>query len=168
MKTLSIPSDLMAQIHQHGETSYPEEGAGLLLGTYDPEESFVKAVLPLTNAREDAARHNRYLITPQDMLRGEQEAMRLGLDVIGVFHSHPDHPNRPSEFDREWALPFLSYIITSVEQGEAAGSRSWGLSEDRSIFNEERIVITEQKSSDSDHLITLNTVESLSSSQHSP
>ena len=62
-------------------------------------------LLPLENSREDAARHNRYLLTPQDYLRGEQEAARLGLDVLGVFHSHPDHPNQPSEFDVNGPCP---------------------------------------------------------------
>ena len=67
--------------------------------------------------------------------------MKLDLDIVGIFHSHPDHPSRPSEFDREWAMPWFSYIITSVKNGKADGSRSWLLSEDRSAFNEESIVI---------------------------
>jgi proteasome lid subunit RPN8/RPN11 len=76
------------------------------------------------------------------MLRGEQEALRLGLDVVGVFHSHPDHPNRPSDFDREWALPWYSYVITSVQAGQAVESLSWRLEEDRSAFIEEQIQVT--------------------------
>ena len=83
-------------------------------------------------------------LTPQDMLRSEQEAARLGLDVIGVFHSHPDHPNQPSEFDRQWAMPWFSYIITSVNQGTAAGSRSWRLADDRAQFVEESIQVIER------------------------
>ena len=88
-----------------------------------------------------SARHNRYLITPEDYLKAELAAERLGLGLIGVFHSHPDHPNRPSEYDREWAQPFFSYIITSVEKGKAIESRSWRLMEDRSQFVEEKIQI---------------------------
>jgi proteasome lid subunit RPN8/RPN11 len=95
--------------------------------------------MPLANTREDEARHNRYLLSPQDYFHGEQEAMRLGLDVIGVFHSHPDHPNRPSEFDREWALPSFSYVITSVYTGTATESRAWLLTEDHATFEEEPI-----------------------------
>lgn len=140
--TLEISPDLMQQIQKHGEVAYPEEGAGFLLGNgADPRR--VTAILALPNSREDGARHNRYLITAQDMLRSEQEAARLGLDVVGVFHSHPDHPNRPSEFDREWALPWFSYIITSVQSGRAVESRSWRLQEDRSVFLEEPIVVRE-------------------------
>jgi proteasome lid subunit RPN8/RPN11 len=140
MTALFIPPTLLAQIHAHGEAAYPEEGAGLLLGLYGSEPRQVTELLPLENARENGARHNRYLIGPQEMLHAEQEAVRRGLDVIGVFHSHPDHPNQPSEFDREWALPWFSYIITSVQQGQAAGSRSWRLLEDRSAFIEEQLV----------------------------
>jgi len=138
---LQIPSDLLKAIHSHGEISYPEEGAGLMLGTIQADQKFVTKLLTFTNAREQSARHNRYLLTPQDYLKGELEAERLGLDVLGVFHSHPDHPNRPSEFDREWALPWLSYVITSVQSGTATSSRSWVLSEDRERFNEEDVQV---------------------------
>lgn len=140
---LILSSDLLDQIHTHGQAAYPEEGAGLLLGSLESEHTVVRQLYILPNAREDAARHNRYLLTPQDYLRGEVEAARLGMDVVGVFHSHPDHPNRPSEFDREWALPGLSYLITSVEVGKATGSRSWMLSEEREKFNEQEIRISE-------------------------
>jgi proteasome lid subunit RPN8/RPN11 len=137
---LKISSAILSQIHAHGEASYPEEGAGLLLGSVDGQAKQVVSLLTLANAREASARHNRYLLTAQDYLNGEQEADRLGLEVLGVFHSHPDHPNQPSEFDREWAMPWLSYLITSVEAGKAIGSRSWLLSDDRSHFTDEIIV----------------------------
>ena len=75
------------------------------------------------------------------MLHGETEAARRGLDVIGIFHSHPDHPAEPSGFDRDWALPWYSYIITTVEQGRAVRSRSWLLKEDHSGYDEETIQI---------------------------
>lgn len=138
---LSLSADLLQRIHANGQAAYPEEGAGLLLGRLEGDYKQVIDLLAFDNAREDAARHNRYLLTPQDYLRGEQEAARRGLDVIGVFHSHPDHPNRPSDFDREWAMPFLSYVITSVQAGKAIESRSWLLAEDRVQFNEENLMI---------------------------
>jgi proteasome lid subunit RPN8/RPN11 len=139
--SLEIRSELFEQIRAHGEQAYPEEGAGLMLGSVIDDRRRVQAILPLANAREDSARHNRYLIMPQDMLRGEQEAMRLGYEILGVFHSHPDHPNQPSEFDRDWALPWYSYVITSVNKGKANSSRSWRLLEDRSGFAEEKVVV---------------------------
>lgn len=133
--TLALSKELLDQIHAHGERAYPEEGAGFLIGS----DGKVEDILPLENAREDGSRHNRFLITPEAYLNAEMTADRLGLSLIGVFHSHPDHPNRPSEYDREWAQPFFSYIITSVNEGKAAGSRSWRLLEDRSKFEEEEI-----------------------------
>ncbi|MCI0521722.1 MAG: M67 family metallopeptidase [Chloroflexi bacterium] len=141
---LALSASLLAQIHADGAAAYPEEGAGFLLGETTEEARRVASVLPLSNAREQDARHNRYLLTAGDYLRGEQAAARLGLEVIGVFHSHPDHPNRPSEFDREWAMPWFSYIITSVHQGRAVESRSWRLLEDRSSFFEEELTVTQE------------------------
>lgn len=138
---LELTAEIMAQIQAHGETAYPEEGAGFLLGKVEGQRRVVSAILTLANAREDTARHNRYLLTPQDYLQGEEEAMRSGLDLLGVFHSHPDHPNRPSEYDREWAMPWFSYLITSVIVGQALESRSWRLEEDRSMFREESIAV---------------------------
>ena len=135
---LVIPSRLMAEINAHVEKAYPEEGAGFLIG----EEGQVREIIALSNAREDGARLNRFLFTPQDYLKAELKADSLGLSLIGVFHSHPDCPNVPSEYDREWAQPFFSYIITRVDEGKAVNSRSWKLLEDRSKYEEEEIEIS--------------------------
>ena len=134
---LSVSKELLEQIHVNGEQAYPEEGAGFLIGS----DGKVEQVLSLPNAREDEARHNRFLITPEDYLKAELTADKLGLSLIGVFHSHPDCPNIPSEYDREWAQPFFSYIITRVDEGRAVNSRSWRLLEDRSSYEEEEIKI---------------------------
>lgn len=142
--TLKIDPDTLRNIHAHGEEAYPEEGAGFLLGRANGSGREVVAILPVENAREDGARHDRYLITPQNMLAGEIAAEDAGLDIIGIFHSHPDHPNAPSEFDRNWALPWYSYIITSINNGKSAGSRSWRLTDDRSKFDEEEMVVLGQ------------------------
>jgi proteasome lid subunit RPN8/RPN11 len=140
---IHLPEELLTKIHAHGEKTYPEEGAGLLLGREEGDSRFVIDILPLANGREDSARYNRYLITPQSLFEGEKQAEQRNLEVIGVFHSHPDHPNWPSEFDREWAVPWFSYIITRVAQGKAKGSRSWRLADDREQFREETIVVME-------------------------
>ncbi|GAB4455541.1 MAG: M67 family metallopeptidase [Anaerolineales bacterium] len=135
--TLVIGGSLIKQISAHLESAYPEEGAGFLLGGGNE----VREIFPLPNAREDAARHNRYLITPEDYLKAEMKAAELGMDLIGVFHSHPDCPNAPSEYDREWAQPFFSYLITRVDKGKAVSHRSWRLAEDRSKFEEEKVTL---------------------------
>lgn len=143
---LEITQTILDQIHDHGAAAYPEEGAGLMLGQANGNTRVVRTILGLNNAREDSARHNRYLLTAQDMLAGEQEATRLGLDIVGVFHSHPDHPDQPSEFDREWALPWFSYLITRVDQGKAISSRSWRLTDGRDEFGEELIQVIQEPS----------------------
>lgn len=134
---LTITNELVEQIKSHVESAYPEEGAGFLLGG----DGEVKEIFALPNAREDAARHNRYLITPEDYMKAEMKAVELGVDLIGVFHSHPDCPNVPSEFDREWAQPFFSYVITRVDEGKAVSHRSWKLAENRSKYDEEELTI---------------------------
>jgi proteasome lid subunit RPN8/RPN11 len=143
--TLKVDPTLLKAIQQNGEQAYPEEGAGLLLGRADGDQREVLSLLHLPNVREDGSRHNRFLIDPKALLQGELEAMRLGMDVIGIFHSHPDSPNQPSEYDREWALPWYSYIITTVQNGHATSSRSWRLDEDRSRYTEEHIIANEEK-----------------------
>lgn len=134
---LVVSNELIERINAHVESAYPDEGAGFLIG----EESEVKEILALSNAREDEARHNRFLITPEDYLKAELKADSLGLSLIGVFHSHPDCPNVPSEYDREWAQPFFSYIITRVDDGKSVSHRSWKLMEDRTTYAEEEIEI---------------------------
>lgn len=134
---LAVPHRLIELINEHVEKAYPEEGAGFLIG----KEGEVIEIIALSNAREEGARHNRFLFTPEDYLKAELKAELLGLSLIGVFHSHPDCPNIPSEYDREWAQPFFSYIITRVDDGKAVNSRSWRLLEDRSQYEEEEIKI---------------------------
>jgi proteasome lid subunit RPN8/RPN11 len=141
--TLEIPSDVLRQIHAHGEASYPLEGAGLLLGRASPAGRKVLELLPLANDFEPDQRHRRYRLDPLDLLQAEDEADERGLDIVGIFHSHPDHPPEPSDYDLEWSLPFYSYVITSVYTGKAEGSRSWRLEQDRRVFQEEEIILTE-------------------------
>ena len=100
------------------------------------------------NRFEIGSRRRRYAIDPKEMLEAEDEVEKMGIDIVGIFHSHPDHPPRPSEFDLAWAMPWFSYIITSVSQGKAVESRSWRLSDDRSSFIEEQLVEVQTESSE--------------------
>lgn len=138
---LNVASDLYAKITGHLQAAYPNEGAGLLLGEATSAAKTVKSVLPFPNEFESGEQYHRYLISAQDMLNGEVEAEKLGLEVIGVFHSHPDHPAQASEYDREYALPWYSYLIVSVREGQAAEAHSWVLGDDRAKFDEETIHI---------------------------
>lgn len=128
------------ELRRHAEQEYPHECCGLLVGRFAADgRKTVVEVYPVSNAREESARHNRSLILPAEMLRGERHARARGLDVIGNYHSHPDHPAVPSAFDLEHAWPTWSYVIVAVEQGRAAAVRSWELRADRSRFDEEEI-----------------------------
>lgn len=142
--SFTLSNVLLEQIHTHAAASYPEEGAGFVLGRVEGDERVGLALHLAHNAREPQVRSRRYLIEPQELLRAEQAAEERGLDVIAIFHSHPDHPNVPSEFDREWALPWFSYLITSVRDGQATQTRSWRLADERIQFFEEPIIVKEQ------------------------
>jgi len=142
---LHISGVLIKQIKDHGESHYPEEGAGLILGRFNAEIRYAEQFLPLANQFESSSRHNRYLIKPEEMLNAELQAERLGLDIIGVFHSHPDYPAIPSEFDRERALPWYSYIITRVDSSGAIESRSWRLSDERQFLEEEILIQSDKR-----------------------
>jgi proteasome lid subunit RPN8/RPN11 len=139
-KHLVVSPEQMERMTIHCQQAYPFEGCGMLLGRAVNSQKIVVDVLPTGNARETEAQHNRYLIPPEELLQGELEAEKRGLDVIGYFHSHPDHPARPSEFDRDHAWPWYSYLILSVVDGKARDSRAWQLREDRSGFDEESLV----------------------------
>lgn len=138
--SIQLRDEQIEAIVRHGEAAYPYEGCGLLLGREAEGRKVVEQVLPVENARESEAQHNRYLIPPDEVLKAEQAAARQGLDIVGFFHSHPDHPERPSEFDREHAWPWYSYLITSVHNGSAVTTAAWTLSEDRGIFAAEELI----------------------------
>jgi proteasome lid subunit RPN8/RPN11 len=135
---LHLRAEHTEQIHAHLCRAYPEEGCGVLLGREAGGTRVIERVLPFENRREDE-RHHRFLIAPEQFLVAEREGREAGLDVVGFFHSHPDHPALPSGFDLEHAWPYYSYLIVSVEQGRAGDSRSWRLAADRSRFEPEKI-----------------------------
>ena len=135
-------------IAAHGEKAYPREACGALLGTSRGEEKRVEALLEAANRfgdvdgfREGAgeSRANRYVIPPGDVARIEAEARRRGLDVVGFYHSHPDHPARPSTYDQDHAWPWLSYVIVRVAQGKALDLNSFVLTDDRARMDPEEV-----------------------------
>ncbi len=123
----------------HGEQTYPYECCGMLLGRMYDKIKVVEAVKPLENASTDSKEH-RFLIPPHEVLQGEREAHRHGLEIVGFYHSHPDAMTSPSDYDLENAWPWLSYVIVSVIQGRAAEFRSWTLRDDRSRFDPQEIL----------------------------
>ncbi len=134
-----LAEEHIKQIEAHGERTFPYECGGMLIGRFENGKKTVVELLPMENAASESEQHNRVLITPKDVLRAERFAREKRLDVVGYYHSHPDHPAVPSQFDLDHALPVWTYIIVSVEQGKAVDVRAWEMENDRSRFNEEKI-----------------------------
>jgi len=128
------------RIRAHLCRAYPDEGCGVLIGRDGDGAREIVGIVALENRIKDSL-HNRYLVAPEQFLAAERAARGAGLEVIGFFHSHPDHPARPSAFDLQHAWPYYSYLIVSVTRGEAGSARSWRLAEDRSGFEEETVEV---------------------------
>ena len=136
---INISEQLLAEVRAHGVRDYPYECCGLLLGRYEPGAKVVTETYPISNAREESAKRNRFLITPEELMRGEQYARSKEIEVVGFYHSHPDSPAVPSRYDLEHAWPTYSYIIVSTTPGQAGDLYSWEQEADRSRFNQEEI-----------------------------
>lgn len=139
---LEISRDGLRAIEEHGRRDYPDECCGILLGIANGSDARVESVRDVPNVKE-GERKRRFVIAPGEYLAAERAARDAGLALLGFYHSHPDHPARPSEFDREHAWPNLHYVILRVAQGVPETSTSWVLAEDRSVFHEEELRITE-------------------------
>lgn len=141
---VSLSQGLIAQMFEHLERAYPNEGGGFLLGTHLPEGGVrVSAIRPIANVAAQEEQYHRYAMTPADWARLEDEADSLGLTLIGYYHSHPDSPAIPSEYDRLHALPNFHYLITAVWAAKATELRAWQLAADRSTFTELALNILE-------------------------
>ncbi|GAA2182592.1 M67 family metallopeptidase [Brooklawnia cerclae] len=144
---ITVPDVVLERIRIDAVQAYPDEGCGVLLGRFseDGQERIVQDVQPLVNSREPQERYHRFRIEPLDYLKAERQAAEWGLEIVGIYHSHPDHPAVPSDYDRDHALPGLSYIVVAVRGGQAdepvvavepvaERTTSWTLAEDRSQF----------------------------------
>ena len=134
-----VPKKQLDEIREHGVREYPYECCGLLLGRFAEDGKIVDETYPISNAREESARRNRFLITPEEVMRGERYARDHDLEVVGFYHSHPDSPAVPSKYDLEHAWPTYSYIIVSTSEGQSGDLFSWEQEANRSRFNEEKI-----------------------------
>ena len=134
--TLRLSGALVDEIRRQGQKAYPAECCGVLAGSAGGMKE-VSRLVPMTNRRNDDP--HRYLIEPDDLRRVEAELRSEGLEVLGCYHSHPDHPAAPSAFDLEHAWPWYSYIILRVDQGRAAELTSWVLQDDRSVMRPESV-----------------------------
>jgi proteasome lid subunit RPN8/RPN11 len=138
--TLRLASHLIEEVRRHGERAYPSECCGVLAGWLDRDGvKEVARLAPAVNRRTDDP--HRYLIPPEDLRRLELELRAEGLEIVGYYHSHPDHPAAPSAFDAEHAWPWYSYLIVRVDGGQGAEVASWVLDDDRPSMNPELLEV---------------------------
>jgi proteasome lid subunit RPN8/RPN11 len=134
-------------LRAHGEETYPNECCGVLLGKSEADGNRVKLIVRAGNTRTDSA-HNRYHIAPVELVRIQRQARGLGFDIVGFYHSHPDHPAQWSKTDfAEAHWMGCSYIITAVEKGKAAITNSFllkGTSEEDKAFEDEQVTIDDE------------------------
>jgi proteasome lid subunit RPN8/RPN11 len=136
--TLRLSGVLVEEIRREGARAYPAECCGVLAGRVGESKDVVRLV-PVVNRRTDDPR--RYLISPDDLLRITLELRRSALEVLGYYHSHPDHPAVPSEFDSQNAWPWYSYVIVRVDRGRATEVTSWVLEDDCSAMHQESLEV---------------------------
>ena len=127
------PAEVEA-IKRQAVAEYPNECCGALYG----RDKVVTATYALPNTTEEGPRR-RFMVRPDDYRTAEKKATGLDADLLGFYHSHPDHPARPSQYDLDHAWPFFSYIIVSVRNGAPEDMTSWRLRDDRSAFDQEEL-----------------------------
>jgi proteasome lid subunit RPN8/RPN11 len=128
---LTITSGVDAAIRIHGQQTYPHECCGALVG----RDGVVTAIVALPNTTDEGPRR-RFMVRPSDYQLAERRATELGGELLRFYHSHPDHPARPSQYDLDHAWPTFAYIIVAVAEGTATDMTVWHLQEDRSRFEE--------------------------------
>ena len=143
--TLHIPQPLYNELRAHGEETYPHECCGILLGKSSDDVLTVTELIRAGNTRTDSA-HNRYNIAPQELIAAQRQARKSGLDIVGFYHSHPDHPAQWSPTDFAEAHWFgCAYVITAIEKGAAKITNSFlltGTTEEDKAFTNQPIEIT--------------------------
>jgi proteasome lid subunit RPN8/RPN11 len=143
-RELTMTGSVDAAIRRHGQETYPHECCGAFVGAGDR----VLDLVPLPNTTEEGPRR-RFLVRPSDYQLAERRAREIGAELLGFYHSHPDHPARPSQYDLDHAWPTFAYIIVSVVNGTAADVTLWYLKDDRSSFEEGNLHHGENPHSDS-------------------
>jgi len=146
---LILTSDQRRQIEQYGMTAFPDECCGAMVGkdesTGNITRRIVHRLVPMSNAYDAQERFHRFSVNPRELIQIEKSAAADGLLVLGFYHSHPDHPARPSETDRINGWPFYSYLIVSIMQRRPDVMTSWQLDAATEQFGEEPIDILDAK-----------------------
>jgi proteasome lid subunit RPN8/RPN11 len=143
--SLVLTSDQSAQIQREGTAAYPNECCGGILGRDSQNRRIVERLEPLKNSFDTQERYHRFSVDPRELMQLEKRAADAGLAVLGFYHSHPDHPARPSEYDRQRAWPYYSYVIVAVAGGRPGEMTSWQLDEATEQFKSEEIEILKNR-----------------------
>ena len=138
--SVTLTNEVAAAIREHGRETFPHECCGALIG----RTGVVVEAFALPNTTDEGPRR-RFLVRPRDYQAAEARATASGGELLGFYHSHPDHPAEPSQYDLDHAWPFFSYVIVSVRGGDAMEMRSWRLRDDRSQFDEETLAAAESR-----------------------
>ena len=138
---IRLSKKIVDEIEYHAEQIYPEECCGMMLGFSENGVHSINEVIQIDNSQSDN-RQRRFFITPEQYRNAEQLAKKWKMELLGFYHSHPDHPAAPSAFDTDHALPWFTYIIVSVDNGKAGAMTAWLLNEERGQFVE-RVIIVE-------------------------
>jgi proteasome lid subunit RPN8/RPN11 len=136
---LYIPANLARQIEREGAAAYPNECCGILIGVETDGRRTVERLQAVDNSFEAGEQYHRFSITPKTLMQADKAAGDEGKLVLGFYHSHPDHPARPSEYDREHAWPFYSYVIVSIAKGQPVDMTSWLLDDNTNVFKRQDI-----------------------------
>jgi proteasome lid subunit RPN8/RPN11 len=137
--SVQLSARVLETIRRHAAAAYPHECCGALIGA-SVDDALVEIVdaTELDNVTEEGPRR-RFRVSANDYRQAEARARELGADLVGFYHSHPDHPALPSQYDLDHAWPNFSYVIVAVAKGEPGDLRSWRLRPDRSAFEEETV-----------------------------
>lgn len=139
---LLLPANLARQIEREGAETYPNECCGIMYGRDTEKGRVVEVLEPVANVFDEVERYHRFSISPQQLMAAEKRAGDEGRLVLGFYHSHPDHPARPSEYDRQHAWPFYSYVIVAIAKRDPVDMTSWLLDDATETFSRQDIVET--------------------------
>jgi len=144
MNPLVLSEELFRRIEREGSQAFPNECCGILIGRDEAGERVVHKLVPGKNAFEADEQYHRFSIDPRAQLQAEREAEAAGMAVLGFYHSHPDHPARPSDYDRDHGWPYYSYVIVSIMSGKPADMTSWVLNDQANVFEKQPINVRPQ------------------------
>ncbi len=138
---LLLPNPVLSAMLVHASSTFPEECCGLLVGVFKDDQKAVKEGKPMSNVFQKDERYHRFTIDPKEFMLTDIDAEARGLEIVGIYHSHPNAPAKPSLFDLSHAWPSLSYVVIEVRDGKPVDTKSWVLKDDRAEYVQEKMKV---------------------------